>query len=246
MKKLTILLVVGLMAAPATAGLVDGGFTAQTITRLTETSGGAADGVGDFDTSYDRSEFDDNIEWMQSDNHWEISATGGQSGAFAWFDGTAGRWLSQTWLDNSATTGTGWELSFYVNVTDADAGAILNVAVVGLDSPWHGSWDDQIGHRVHTTAGAYPLVSEGSGRTGVAVLDTSVDVTGAMGWTKFTFSGIDLGTGYDHLSIGFGADTVDTDLDVVIGIDTVTFTPEPATMALLAFGGIGMLIRRKR
>ena len=78
------------------------------------------------------------------------------------------------------------------------------------------------------------------------ILSEEVDISAGIA-ANYSTAAYDL-TGYTMYAIRLtpidpGASTPFNNL---IGIDNVEIVPEPATMALLGLGGIGMLIRRKR
>ncbi len=247
MKKLITLIAMFVIAGVASAALVDGDFSAQTILALTD----GDNPVGNGNAEYAYSEFDENLNWLQADHsYWDLQASGGQSGGYASFDGNEfGRMLTQTWQDSASSTGTGWELSFYVNVDIAQANSQLDVDVVGLDDLWSTrSWNARMSMRNYgVTSASFPLNSNDSRDLGYILGSTTVDVTGAMGWTKYTISGIDLGAGYEYISLVFSANSDET-AGAVIGLDTVAFAvPEPATVGMLGLGAlVALMVRRIR
>lgn len=69
------------------------------------------------------------------------------------------------------------------------------------------------------------------------------DVT-AGGWTENLTLSVPLGTGYDVIVVRMA--TLGADSGNVVGFDNVQLVPEPATLALVAMGGLGLLARRRR
>ena len=98
-----------------------------------------------------------------------------------------------------------------------------------------------------------------SGKLSVGALSSSsfdidsevvvLNSAGSVAWTSYTTASFTLDAADTHFFVGFEFDDVDSDKFATpeyIGIDNVELIPEPATMGLLAIGGIGMLLRRRR
>ena len=201
MKKLITLIAMLAIAGIASADFADGDFSAQSIIAVSS--------IGNGDTAYDYGssgpgEYDDDIQWMQSDASWTTVASGGQSGGYANLAG-AGRAMAQTWTDSATYTGTDYTLEFWVYVDVATTDGELNVNVVGLGDPWATvSWRSEIALRNEGLAAqVFPLATDHASESGVIVGTRTVDVTGAMGWTKFTLD-LDFASGYEFVGVSFG------------------------------------------
>ncbi|MBT3277876.1 MAG: PEP-CTERM sorting domain-containing protein [Phycisphaerales bacterium] len=118
-----------------------------------------------------------------------------------------------------------------------------NISYVGLDSPTTGAPWATPGYLYPSENSGDALRFDGSMLMGPQDFTATTEISG---WMKF--SGKDLAElGFDASEIANGGlftlDTANGDVDIAWAVETV---PEPATMSLLALGGIGLLRRRKK
>ena len=229
MKKLGLFVaLLGLIASPALADIVDGTF--ETTSFVTDTS----------------PQVDENPHrWTGGASGapalCEIKAAGGvgDSGYLhmsAKFNSCAGQWFQVTGL----TAGTAYQLQFDMMVVGDDNNSNNTFKVTMVENNGTENYKSRmLGSSIWSAK--YPSDVD------VDVDNEAFDITSAMGWTTHTTSGAITFDGSDgYLFVGFAAHAVRSDQGGYIGIDNVQLVPEPMTMSLLAFGGLGMLIRRKR
>ncbi len=187
-------------------------------------------------TETDSANFD---KWVirSTTSQWNQTAVGGNPGGYAngaFTSTNVNRTLYQGVTDNKATTGL-VDLKFDLNLLDAGLGdGPLTVSVWG----------------VTTLSGAVFSLSTNA-QTGVTnghatILKTQDFSTNTSGWVGQTITGIDLGTGYDLVIVGFYSKTYETPDGDFLGIDNVSIVPEPTSLALLGVGIAGLAFRRRR
>jgi len=236
-KYMTLIAMFAIAGVVRAAGLMNGDFSTGSgvVTYLNR-----AGGIGNQDAHYDRGEYSDSIKWLQAHNkatYWTIQTSGGQgdSGGYVQVKNGNHGALTQTWTDDKATTGSGWELSFYYKVTNMKNNGSVTVGLLGLNHPWHTkAWGDMLSLSFDSIESVYPLEAEGGKGLGVILGQTSFDVSADIGWTKVTISDLNLGAGYEHLSFVVTGNGEGSD----VGIDTIQFslTPppsEPATPSVI-------------
>ncbi len=233
-KLATLLIAVAcLMATKAQAvSITDPGFSGGTFTEVNTTftdTDNALDQWVNYGNSFD-----------PDDRNWTMPATGGDPDGYA--DGTFGnstsyrRAIYQAVTDDKATTGL-MDMTFDLNLVDVAAFSAndFNVAIWGIV-------DSSSAFSFSTTGTAVF-----NANVGAAILLGSATYTmDTVGWQTQTLSGLDFGTGYDLVVIGFksnnysSADTVGVD-NVAIAVPV----PEPASLAAVGLAGVGLLALRR-
>ena len=231
MKKLLVLTaLLGVMVAPAAAVPIDN-FNTRT--------------AGDLINNQNALEGDD---WRTRNGEVEFASIGttasmalrlednGADGASA--EGNCGKWFQMSALGIGAGT---YQLKFdYIVVSGGQSVADMEITIAENNGSIGGN-DNRIGMSGGGTHAVKGLTT--SDLNDVSVFTNSSDVAD---WTSFTSGNFTLDAADTWVYIGFtGRDLGETD-GHYIGIDNIEIVPEPATMSLLALGGIGMLIRRKR
>ena len=184
--------------------------------------------------------------WTASGLYTQI-ATGGNPDAWAQKTNTTqaarAKALVHAIEDLKTTTGTA-TLNFDVHVDSVTNSGQYEVraTVYGIPdaSDW-GTGDFLMSGGLNSTLTNLPIPSNA---TSLATVNVKDDVTLEGGWESFSL-GVPLGAGgYDVLVVYMGIRgtmTVDN-----AGFDNVQLAPEPATLVLVAMGGLGVLARRRR
>jgi hypothetical protein len=144
--------------------------------------------------------------------------------------------------DTGALVGVGW----YSDQVDLAATASLNSNYL-LDASWPGGWmgvtdQFQVGdtYKISIDGGVLmPTILDGAQASLFPIGDTSGDA----GWTDASFS-------HGYFAISPGAHSIYLEGDGLGGLPAGLYVrfdpvPEPASMSLLAVGGVMMLVRRR-
>jgi hypothetical protein len=153
--------------------------------------------------------------------------------------------------DGTATVGWQHETFFEVAAfSNAD-----NSKSFGLYTwPWQGQNQVILGYNpdgsfsnygTYTGVWPHPSTFNFSFDLDVSTMMLTADIDGNPLSVDLSGTGIDLSE-YTYFGAGDTRGNVGSDtLDLSVELDNVTYTPEPATMSLLALGGLAMLRRRK-
>ena len=216
MKKLPLLLVVMCLTATAAADLLDGDFASINPAGKLPSSGNLLDPT-------------------EADNGWEISAFIDQDAleyvkvGRSHFNTGQDYFFGQIWNDSLSA---GMHVEFDV-VFDSYSSGVTDPKV----------WIQIFGYTEAPGAKSVQLGSAAYTSHFTLLLDELVDVSGGVGSYS---SGSDDLSGYSLYAIRVGLNGSGGGYGEDIGLDNFTIVPEPATMSLLAFGGLGVLLRRKR
>lgn len=231
MKKIMMLIMLFcLMVTPVFAGLVaDSGFD-NYVEKVNN--------LGNGDNFYDYSEYVSGM-WvsMNTNTIAHTLTSGGNPGNCVQMMAGYGAVGSVT--DNGgASTGNSW--AYTVDLQNYNSGikvdTTITLLVQGLPDPWSGTgWKNRV-----TVNGWSFIAGVGDELASISIDPTTV----GSGWT--TYSGtINLGSGYEYLSIGVRVENVGT-ASSNLRVDNLDILPipEPALLGLLGLGILGF-IRRK-
>jgi hypothetical protein len=151
---------------------------------------------------------------------------GGSTNIFDGQSGGAGSYVAAGYaLDDGASRAfSNW---LYSPVFDATGGATVSFWLRGADDP-----------------DFYDTVNYGILLNGALVQMTALATVATDGWTQYTLT-------LDHSTVGTGRFAIQYASNVAtsnyVGLDSVTVAvPEPASLALIAFGALGLGIARRR
>ena len=230
MKKMTLMMILGLMVTPVFAGLVaDPGFDNEVVD---------VSDLGDTDGYYEPAEYVSGM-WVAVDTNSATSnAIGGNPGNCVRVRTAALRAIGSVTDNDAVSTGNLWAYTVDLQNDNGGvtAGSTITLVVQGLAEPWNATgWKNRIN--------ALNWIFEDG--TGVELINVPIDPT-AVGASWTTFSGVvDLGAGYKYLAAIVRADDVGG-FESSLKVDNLDIIPIPEP-AFLGFLGLGVLafIRRK-
>ena len=222
MKKIIMIVMIsGLMTTAIFAGLIsDPGFESG-LTDIHD--------IGDGDTYYKFEEYTQEM-WIVISTGLFYTVDGGNTGKCVRFQTAATRALGAVIDDNAASFGDLW--NYTVDLQNDNDGVTefssIKLVVQGLPDPWS---DTGWKNRINTLAWTY---DEG---VGTELLNVSIDpLAVSSNWTTFSGS-IDLGPGYEYISVALRAFDVGT-WNSSLRIDNfdIISIPEPTIFLILNFG----------
>ena len=221
----TFLAVLFLLTAPAVANILVDDFENTTF------SAGGTNPV-----------HDEQVGWASRYTGWVIQDDGSGTNNVMYTSVTSPRnegiWIDTTGLSDA----TSYQLKFdvIVNAGGWDPTSLFAVTV-GENNAADTSGNASMSAKTTWAQAVYPT---GAATTDILMADYTSSVANATTWTTITMTETFQIDGDSRLYIGFAVDTGPSSDN--ISIDNVMIVPEPATMGLLAFGGLGVLLRRKR
>ncbi len=183
-------------------------------------------------------ETDDGRGWVRPGGHrWSLHA----DNQFAVVDSSGGAQGLCQIVDGSLAAGAG-SLTLWAKNTDANgAGNELRIQVYGINSEFDlSNWNTK-----DPSEG-----TEGDPAFSFAKL-LDVTETGDYDWTEFTYDsvshpGFDFGAGWDWIAVRLYTSNVEPAGGDEMAVDNVVLLPEPASAGLVALGGLGAILRRRR
>jgi len=150
----------------------------------------------------------------------------------------AGSWL--THVSNDPEYNTGWVLFTFNKNTSLNEIVIWNLA-----SSEH---TNAYGRGMGAVTISYSTGADTTGTTGGSLFNGTLNeatwVTGGVGYQNdITFTGI---SNVKAVKMTYTSTYHSIAPGDAVGLSEVRFAPEPATLALLGLGGLGLLLRRKR